>query len=129
MAKRKKKADDEETVVVDFNYFKQEIEKEGVRVMSAGEMEDPEPNYCSSYNLDYDLIVPFPEGRITEVFGAEGTCKTTLILEILGQALLRGKTCLYVNMEKNLNLSLMRIIQSVLCGLLMHGLASRLLRL
>jgi len=112
MAKRKKTVDVDETVTADFNFFKQELEKDdGVRVLSAGEIEDPNPNYCGSYNLDYDLVVPFPEGRITEVFGPEGCCKTTLILEILGQALVRGKTCLYVNMEKNLNLSLMRTIR------------------
>jgi len=112
MAKRKKTVSVDETVTADFNFFKQELEKDdGVRVLSAGEIEDPNPNYCGSYNLDYDLVVPFPEGRITEVFGPEGCCKTTLILEILGQALVRGKTCLYVNMEKNLNLSLMRTIR------------------
>jgi recombination protein RecA len=111
MAKRKKKAEEGEAVVADFKFFKQEIEEDGVRVMSAGDIEDPEPNCCGSYNLDYDLVIPFPEGRITEVFGAEGTCKTTLILEILGQALSRGKICLYVNMEKNLNLSLMRTVR------------------
>jgi len=110
MAKRKKKTDDE-PVVADFKFFKQEMEQDGVRVMSAGDIEDPLPNYCGSYNLDYDLVTPFAEGRITEVFGAEGTCKTTLILEIIGQALIRGKTCLYVNMEKNLNLSLMRTVR------------------
>jgi len=110
MAKRKKK-DDDAPVIADFNFFKQELEQDGVRVMTAGEIEDPNSNICGSYNLDYDLAVPFPEGRITEVFGPEGCCKTTLILEVLGQALVRGKTCLYVNMEKNLNLSLMRTIR------------------
>lgn len=96
---------------VDFKFFKQEVEKDGVRVMSAGEIEDPNANHSGSFNLDYDLAVPFPEGRITEVFGPEGCCKTTLILEVLGQALLVGKKCLYVNMEKNLNLSLMQTVR------------------
>lgn len=98
---------------VEFEFFKQEVEKDGVRVMSAGEIEDPNPNRSGSFNLDYDLAVPFPEGRITEVFGPEGCCKTTLILEVLGQALLGGKKCLYVNMEKNLNLSLMQTVRTL----------------
>lgn len=104
-------ADKAAGIPVDFDFFKQEVEKDGVRVMSAGEIEDPNPNRSGSFNLDYDLVVPFPEGRITEIFGPEGCCKTTLILEILGQALLRGKKCLYVNMEKNLNLSLMQTVR------------------
>lgn len=103
--------DNQSNTPVDFGFFKQEVEKDGVRVMSAGEIEDPNPNKSGSFNLDYDLVVPFPEGRITEIFGPEGCCKTTLILEVLGQALLAGKKCLYVNMEKNLNLSLMQTVR------------------
>jgi recombination protein RecA len=77
------------------------------------EIGDPEPNRSGSYNLDYDLAIPFPEGRITEVFGEEGTCKTTLTLEVAGRALQAGKIVLYVNMEKNLNLSLMRTVRTL----------------
>jgi recombination protein RecA len=95
----------------DFDVFKKEAEKDGVKIFSMGELKDPLPNYCGSYNLDYDLVTPFPEGRISEIFGWEGTCKTTLALEIIGQALIKGKMCLYVNMEKNLNLSLMKTIR------------------
>jgi recombination protein RecA len=96
-----------------FGFFKQEIESEGVRVMGAEEVLDPDPNYSGSLNLDLDLFVPFPAGRITEVFGQEGTCKTTLVLEVLGRAIMAGKKCLYVNMEKNLNRSLMQTIRSL----------------
>lgn len=98
---------------VDFSFFKQEVEKDGMRVMSAGEVENPNGNKSGSFNLDYDLVVPFPEGRITEIFGPEGCCKTTLVLEVLGQALLAGKKCLYINMEKNLNLSLLQTVRSL----------------
>jgi recombination protein RecA len=96
-----------------FGFFKQEVETEGVRAMTAEEVGDPEPNRSGSYSLDYDLAVPFPEGRITEVFGEEGTCKTTLTLEVAGRALQAGKIVLYVNMEKNLNLSLMRTVRTL----------------
>lgn len=81
--------------------------------MLAPEIGDPEPNHTGSFNLDYDLVIPFPEGRITEIFGEEGTCKTTLALEVAGRALQADKTVLYVNMEKNLNLSLMRTVRTL----------------
>lgn len=96
-----------------FDFFKQEVETEGLQAMSAEEVGDPEPNRSGSYNLDYDLTIPFPEGRITEVFGEEGTCKTTLTLEVAGRAIQAGKTVLYVNMERNLNLSLMRTVRTL----------------
>lgn len=119
MAKRRKAAEIEsmgevlDREQITFGFFKQEVEQEGVRAMTAEEVGDPDPNRSGSYNLDYDLAVPFPEGRITEVFGEEGTCKTTLTLEVAGRALQAGKTVLYVNMEKNLNLSLMRTVRTL----------------
>ena len=115
MAKRKQQVveTDESPVVPTFGFFKQTVEREGVRAMSAEEIGDPDPNRSGSYNLDYDLSVPFPEGRITEVFGEEGTCKTTLALEVAGRAIQAGKIVLYVNMEKNLNLSLMRTVRTL----------------
>lgn len=114
MAKRKKKIEAIETPTnITFGFFKQEVETDGVRVMSATEVGNPEANPCGSFFLDYDLVVPFPEGRITEIFGEEGTCKTTLTLEVAGRAIAAGKTALYVNMEKNLNLSLMRTIRTL----------------
>lgn len=98
---------------ITFGYFKQEVEGDGVRAMLAHEVGNPSANRSGSYNLDYDLVIPFPEGRITEVFGEEGTCKTTLTLEVAGRAIQKGKTVLYVNLEKNLNLSLMRTVRTL----------------
>lgn len=102
--------------LVDFAFFKKTIEdpEKGLYVISATSMKDSEPNRSGSFGLDYDLIVPFPDGRIVEIFGQESTCKTTLGLEIMGNAMkYRGKRALYVNMEKNLNVSLMRTIRSI----------------
>jgi recombination protein RecA len=111
MPKKAKKSLDFDDVSADFGFFKQEIEADGVSVVSAAEIVDPECNFSGSYNLDFDLTIPFPEGRIVEVFGDEGSCKTTLTLEVAGQACQRGKVVLYVNMEKSLNLSLMQTIR------------------
>lgn len=116
MARPKKEQETEnktERPKIDFGFFKQTVETEGVQVMAASEVADPKPNRSGSFNLDYDLIIPFPGGRICEIYGPEATCKTTLLLEILGQAIAQGKTCLYVNMEKNLNFSLMRTVRSL----------------
>lgn len=96
-----------------YKFFKQEIETEEVEVMSAAELENPAANKSGSLSLDYHLVTPFPEGRIVEIFGPEGSCKTTLALEVAGQAIANGKVAMYVNMEKNLNLSLMMTIRSL----------------
>ena len=114
MARPKKKVVTEEvTGAASFDHFKDQVEKDGIRVMTADQLGDPDPNKSGSYNLDYDLSTPFPAGRITEVYGPEGTCKTTTVLEALGQAIVAGKRCLYVNMEKNLNLSLVRTVRTL----------------
>ena len=114
---RKKKIDKEkvDTTDVSFGFFKQELEgaNSETSVMTAAEMLDPDPNWSGSFNLDNDLYTPFPEGRVIEVFGPEGTCKTTLTLEVAGRACQSGKNVLYINMEKNLNLSLLRTIRSL----------------
>lgn len=109
MANKQKKSENIEA----FNFFKQTVEVEGVQAMTAAQVIDPSANESGSYTLDYDLVVPFPEGRITEIFGEESTCKTTLSLEVAGRAIRKGKTVLYINMEKNLNLSLMRTVRSL----------------
>lgn len=96
-----------------FGFFKKEIEADGIRVVGAEEVPDPDPNYSGSFNLDYDLFIPFPAGRITEIFGQESTCKTTLALEVLGRAIRAGRKGLYVNMEKNLNRSLMQTVRTL----------------
>ena len=96
----------------DYKFFSSEISKlDGVKVFNACELDNPLPNSTGSYNLDYDLVVPAPEGRFIEVLGEEGAAKTTLALEMLGQGLQKGKHALYVNLERNLSKSLMESIR------------------
>lgn len=98
----------------DYRFFKKEAEKvEGVTIQSANEITDPEPNLSGSISLDHALFIPFPAGRITEVYGPNGACKTTLVLEVAGQALRAGKHVLYMNMERNLNRSLVATVRSI----------------
>lgn len=117
MAKSKKEEKPIETSSATFGFFSKEVsdEETGVRVIEASKMKDPEGNGSGSYMLDYDLVVPFPAGRITEIFGGEATGKTTLCLEIIGKALASNpeKKACFVNMEKSLNVSLMRTIRSL----------------
>jgi recombination protein RecA len=115
VAKRKQKTKEfvEPDDGIDFGFFQNAVEEDATALIGGEQVKDPEPNKSGSYNLDYDLTVPFPAGRITEIFGEEGTCKTTLSLEIAGQAIAQGKTVLYVNMEKNLNLSLIRTVRTL----------------
>lgn len=98
----------------DYDFFTKEVAKvEGAKIVNAVEVENPLPNSTGSYSLDFDLVVPIPEGRITEIYGGEGAGKSSLALEIIGQAIKRGKKALYVNMERNLNRSLLETIRSV----------------
>lgn len=102
---------------VTFGFFSGALtnEETGVSVFQASSMKDPVANKSGSHTLDYDLVVPFPEGRIVEVFGGEGTGKTTLALEVIGRALASDpkKIALFVNMEKSLNVSLMKTIRTL----------------
>ena len=120
MAKSKTEKQDVNPAVtepVTFEFFSGELtdEKTGVRVFQANTMEDPLPNKSGSHTLDYDLVIPFPAGRLIEIFGGEGTGKTTLALEVIGRALASDpkKIALFVNMEKSLNVSLMRTIRTL----------------
>lgn len=112
---RKKKIEiiDEKQAEISFDFYKNEVEGDEVKVLAGDKVFNPLPNFSGSFNLDFDLDIPFPEGRITEIFGEEGTCKTTLSLQVAGEAIKRGKKVLYVNMEKNLNLSLLKTIRSL----------------
>jgi RecA/RadA recombinase len=98
----------------DYSFFTKEVEKiEGAKIIDCRDVENPAPNSTGSYSLDFDLVVPIPEGRITEIYGGEGAGKSSLALEIIGQAIKRGKKALYVNMERNLNRSLLETIRSI----------------
>lgn len=86
---------------------------ENVEVLDASQLKDPDPNRSGSFALDFDLVRPFPAGRITEIYGQNGCGKSTLALEIVGQALKQGKKALYLNMERNLNRSLLECIRPI----------------
>jgi recombination protein RecA len=57
-----------------------------------------------SLKIDYMTgIKGIPCGRITEIYGHEGSGKTTLALSIVAEAQKAGHNCLYVDMEHALN--------------------------
>jgi recombination protein RecA len=101
--------------VSDYDTFEADFNKEfgkGV-IRDADKLENPLPNFTGSLILNVDLAIPIPEGRIIEIFGGEGSGKTTVGLEILGQAQQRGKKVLYVNAEENLDRSLVDGIRTL----------------
>jgi recombination protein RecA len=64
-------------------------------------LENPQGNSSGSLGLDFDLGIPFPEGCMHEISGNEGSMKTSIAFEILGQALKRGKFAAYINLENS----------------------------
>lgn len=110
---RKKKAE-VVTKKNDAKFFASQVEGiEDASVFEAETIEDPNPNSTGSFSLDYDLTVPAPEGRYVEIVGDEGSGKTTLALEIAGQALRQGKYVLYVDLEFSVSKSLMSTIRTL----------------
>lgn len=113
MAKKKKEIIQIE--ISDYDTFEADFNKqfgEGI-IRDADQLENPKPNFTGSHILDIDLAIPIPEGRIIEIFGAQGSGKTTIGLEILGQAQQNGKKILYVNAEENLDRSLVDGIRTI----------------
>lgn len=99
----------------DYKFFASDIEKEFGEdaIKPASSLENPEPNFSGSFGLDIALGVPIPEGRLVEIYGGEGAGKSTLALEILGQAQQKGKIIGYLNAECSLNRSLFESIRSL----------------
>lgn len=57
-----------------------------------------------SLGLDIALgIGGLPEGRIVEIYGPESSGKTTLTLQVIAQAQLKGKTCAFIDAEHALD--------------------------
>jgi len=107
MAKRaKKKAQPDGDQVAEANsydFMSSELKKNiaGAELVDPAKMENPEGNSTGSLSLDIDLGIPCPEGKMIEISGSEGSLKTSLAFEILGQALKAGKYAAYVNLENS----------------------------
>lgn len=115
MAKKKKDKVDEEEKTISYETFVAGIDQEygSGAISTADNLEDPAANKSGSLTLDIDLRIPCPAGRFIEIVGEEHSGKTTLALEILGQAQLNGRVTCYNNVERNLNRSLVDSIRTV----------------
>jgi len=118
MAKKKDEDnlfDGQELEGLDEETFQASIKKEygATAVQDGDSLKDPDPNLSGSLSLDIDLRIPFPAGRMIEVLGEEGSGKTSLILEILGQAQQQGRRVAYNNAERNLDRSLVDSIRTL----------------
>ncbi len=57
---------------------------------------------CPSIDLALG-IKGLPKGRITEIFGAESSGKTTLALQVVAKAQSKGEICAYIDVEHSLD--------------------------
>ncbi len=114
-----KKKSDEESV----DFFEDTIKRahKGTTIKGATEYENPDPNSTGSITLDDTLGTPFPEGKIVEVFGAEGSCKTALTLQAIATALMAGKDCLFINLEGSLSKDSLNNISTMREALPLHA--------
>ncbi len=53
-----------------------------------------------SIGLDNALGGGFPKGRISEIYGWDGTCKTTVCLQTIASAQAKGELCAFVDAEQ-----------------------------
>jgi recombination protein RecA len=71
----------------------------------AGECQEVESISTGSLNLDRALgIGGIPRGRIVEIYGPEGSGKTTLTLHIIAEAQRQGLVCAFVDAEHALDI-------------------------
>lgn len=78
---------------------------EGV-IMRLGEATHLQVDVIPTGSLSLDIALGvggIPRGRVTEIYGAEASGKTTLCLHIIAQAQRRGGICAFVDMEHALD--------------------------
>ena len=82
--------------------------KESVIFMDPNEKSEKVPSISTgSMNLDKALgIGGLPKGRITEIFGHEGSGKTTLALHVIANAQKSGGYCAFIDAEHALDMQL-----------------------
>ena len=79
--------------------------KNDIGIARRKDMEIVDHGFYSTGNLRIDKVLGggFAGGRIIELFGAEGSGKTSLSLACIGEAQKRGKDCLFIDLEGTFN--------------------------
>ena len=80
-------------------------------ILLIGESPNMDVESVSTGSLALDLAIGIggiPYGRISEIFGPEGSGKTTLCQHIVANAQAEGKLCAYIDMEHALDLDYVR---------------------
>jgi recombination protein RecA len=74
-----------------------------IEFFDASDLKMPNPNYTGSLRLDIQLGIPFPWGRIVEVYGNPGSGKTTLALSVAASVVATGRAVLFIDQERRLS--------------------------
>lgn len=112
----KQKIEQEESTIIAPNidaFFRSLEDEGGIEIIELAKLEDSKPNDSGSLSLNLDLVRALPEGGIIEIFGDEGSGKSSVCLEALGQAIAKGKMALYVDQERALQRSLVQSIRTL----------------
>lgn len=80
---------------------------------NARDLKMPKANHSGSYRLDINLGIPFPEGRIIEIYGNPGSGKTTVSLAVANEAIRNGKCVLFIDQEKRLSRGLVESFKHI----------------
>jgi recombination protein RecA len=84
------------------------LERFGEKVLvEEGDVVDVISTGCMSMDVSIG-VGGIPRGKITEIFGSEGSGKTTLAMSIVKECLLAGGNALYVDAENMLDYTLLR---------------------
>jgi len=112
---KKKLADIEEEIEEQTGLNIKDLEKIiGGPMMTISELEHKECIGTGIMSLDLALIRPLPLGSASEIFGAEGTGKTTLALQIISHfQRTRKEPVYYFDVEHKLNRGLIECIDGV----------------
>lgn len=84
-----------------------------VSFYNASDLVMPKANHSGSLRLDINLGIPFPAGRIIEIYGNPGSGKTTVSLAIADQAVANGNSCLFIDQERRLSRGLVETFKNL----------------
>lgn len=88
-----------------FSTIEKQFGKGSIMFLNSNNLEKVPAISTGSFSLDMYLgIGGVPRGRITEIYGHEGSGKTTLALQTISEAQKKGLSCAFIDTEHALNI-------------------------